>query len=98
MASDAEKVLAAHLPVIGRFMQLNGIVGCQCMDRVFFAGQEDYPSHLAAVLEAEVIRPREREALLAYRDALVAIESAENWIQRDDYLHDITDWAEEADR
>lgn len=51
-----ERVLGEHRPVIGRFAHLNGVVGCQCMDRVFVAHQEDYPSHVASQVIAYLHR------------------------------------------
>ena len=47
-------VLRAHRSVTGVMTKrLDGIVGCRCMNRVFFSG-EDYPSHLAEVIAAAI--------------------------------------------
>ena len=66
----SREVLGAHHPVVGKFAHLNPVVGCQCMDRVFIAGQENYPSHIRDVLAAagllanpDAIRRAKAEAL-----------------------------------
>lgn len=76
----SREVLGAHHPVVGKFAHLNPVVGCQCMDRVFIAGQENYPSHIRDVLAAA--------GLLANPDAIRERSSGEvriegTWLVRD---------------
>lgn len=52
---DLVSVLAEHE---WQRTYLNGVQECGCGDE----GERDHCEHLAAVIEAEVIRPREREA------------------------------------
>lgn len=64
MASDAGKVLATHGYALG--LRSNSICTCGFAPTVdpdaLLSQQDHHQAHLAAVLEAEVIRPREREA------------------------------------
>jgi hypothetical protein len=60
---DLEIELERHQPVVR--MDDGRIGGCQCMDRVFYLGREDWSTHLADVVE--------QHALSAAREALAPL-------------------------
>lgn len=72
-AESLANLFAKHKPVIGRFSTLNAVVGCQCMDRVFVAGRENYQDHLATIVAAResaaATRARAEGAAEALREA-----------------------------
>ena len=51
---DLEIELERHQPVVR--MDDGRIGGCQCMDRVFYLGYEDWSTHLADVVDAESLQ------------------------------------------
>ncbi len=92
LSEELVELLEAHPPVIGRFAHLNGIVGCQCMDRVFVAGQESYAEHLALMVESIVAAREAKAARRALLDAADLVLSQQIRLQ-DTYRK--PDWSDE---
>lgn len=53
---DWEQEMFRHQPVLS--MADGSVAGCQCLDRVFVKGREDWGSHLAAVITARLPGPQ----------------------------------------
>lgn len=63
---DWEQEMFRHQPVLS--MQDGSIAGCQCLDRVFVKGREDWGTHLASVITARIPRPQDNsERRAAYQ-------------------------------
>lgn len=53
---DWEQEMFRHQPVLS--MADGSIAGCQCLDRVFLKGREDWGTHLASVITARLPKPQ----------------------------------------
>ncbi len=70
----AENELHRHQPILS--MEDGSIAGCQCMDRVFYRGGEDWGSHLAEVCNG-YMEAAAREALKPIRELIDELSPAE---------------------
>ncbi|MBP5800757.1 hypothetical protein J2D78_01540 [Microbacterium maritypicum] len=63
---DWEQEMFRHQPVLS--MTDGAIAGCQCLDRVFAKGREDWGKHLASVITARLLEPQGEPSGIPFYD------------------------------
>lgn len=65
-----EQAMWVHQPVLS--IHDGGIVGCQCLDRVFVKGKEDWGSHLASIITARLRASQPVQVEVTDMEAVIA--------------------------